>query len=138
MEYLIRSGVPQRTAHHLVGELVRKAMERQVSLAELPLEELRSVHTALNEGVYEVLGVRRAIEAFASYGSTAPAEVARQVACVARATRFGKATGNTSMTWFTEINTMTRSRSSFTIRGKTLTNASLQQSIVGLTPPSPP
>ena len=80
MEYLIRSGVPQRTAHHLVGELVRKAMERQVSLAELPLEELRSVHTALNEGVYEVLGVRRAIEAFASYGSTAPAEVARQVA----------------------------------------------------------
>lgn len=80
MEYLIRQGVPQRTAHHLVGELVRRAMERQIPLAELPLEELRSVHAALDEGVYGVLGVRRAVEAFTSYGSTAPAEVARQVA----------------------------------------------------------
>ena len=79
MEYLIRRQIPQRTAHHLVGELVRRAMQRQVTLAQLPLEEFRAVDAELDEDVYSVLGVRQAIEAFVSYGSTAPAEVARQV-----------------------------------------------------------
>jgi argininosuccinate lyase len=80
MEYLICRQIPQRTAHHLVGELVRRAMQRQVTLAQLPLEEFRAVHADLDEGVYSVLGVRQAIAAFVSLGSTAPAEVARQVA----------------------------------------------------------
>jgi argininosuccinate lyase len=45
MEYLIhKKGLPQRTAHHLVGALVRRAMERGVPLAGMPLEEFRSAH----------------------------------------------------------------------------------------------
>ena len=35
MEYLIRRGVPQRTAHEIVGKLVRKALDRSVRLADL-------------------------------------------------------------------------------------------------------
>jgi argininosuccinate lyase len=68
MEWAIKRGVPQRTAHEVVGKLVRQGLDRGVALAELPAEEL------------EVLGSRRAVEAFVSYGSTAPAEVDRQVA----------------------------------------------------------
>jgi argininosuccinate lyase len=79
MEYLIRRGMPQRTAHHLVGELVGKAMSRRCSLAELPLAEYQTADAALNEHVFQVLGVENAVAAFGSYGSTAPAEVARQV-----------------------------------------------------------
>ena len=41
MEYLIRRGVPQRTAHGVVGRLVRKGIETGRALAEFPLEELR-------------------------------------------------------------------------------------------------
>jgi argininosuccinate lyase len=81
MEYLIRRGLPQRTAHHLVGELVAKAQARGGRLADLTLEELRQSHAELDESVYAVLGVERAIQAFVSYGSTAPAEVHRQVRC---------------------------------------------------------
>ncbi|MCY2986540.1 MAG: argininosuccinate lyase [Planctomycetota bacterium] len=80
MEYLIRRGMPQRTAHHLVGELVAKAIQRGVPLADLTLEEFQQSHPDLDQGVYEVLGVRKAVQAFVSYGSTAPAEVAQQVA----------------------------------------------------------
>lgn len=80
MEYLIRQGMPQRTAHHLVGQLVAAALERGTSLAELPLETFRAAHASLDERVYGVLGVERAVQAFVSYGSTAPAEVRRQVA----------------------------------------------------------
>ncbi len=79
MEWLIRRGVPQRTAHQQVGELVRRAMERNRRLAELSLDEMRGAGVSVDESVYEVLGARRAVEAFVSYGSTAPPEVARQV-----------------------------------------------------------
>ncbi len=56
MEYLIRRGIPQRTAHDLVGRLVRKAIDRGVRLADLSLEEFREAHADLDAGVYEVLG----------------------------------------------------------------------------------
>src|SRR4029079_13174140 len=76
MEHLIRRGVPQRTAHSLVGRLVRKALDRGVTLSDLPLEEFRDADPSLDASVYEVLGPRRSIEAFVSHGSTAPSKVA--------------------------------------------------------------
>jgi len=79
MEYLIRKEVPQRTAHHIVGSLVQTAMQRGIRLADLSVAEFQAAHTALDETVYGVLGVEQAIEAFVSYGSTAPAQVAKQV-----------------------------------------------------------
>ncbi|MBP85909.1 MAG: argininosuccinate lyase [Planctomycetaceae bacterium] len=80
MEYLIRRGIPQRTAHHLVGQLVRTAIDKGVSLAELPLAEFQQAHADLDETVYDVLGTSNAINAFVSYGSTAATEVAKEVA----------------------------------------------------------
>jgi argininosuccinate lyase len=81
MEHLIGRGVPQRTAHHLVGKLVARAMQQGVPLAELPLSDMRAEHAELDESVYEVLGAERAVRAFCSYGSTAPDQVAKQVSC---------------------------------------------------------
>jgi argininosuccinate lyase len=79
MEYLIRRGVPQRTAHGLVGGLVRKALDRGVRLSDLPLEEFRAAQADLDASVYDVLGPEKALSAMQSYGSTAPAEVKEQV-----------------------------------------------------------
>ena len=79
MEYLIRRGMPQRTAHHLVGELVGKALAKGCRLADLSLAELQSSHPELDAGIYDILGVEKAISAFVSYGSTAPQEVERQL-----------------------------------------------------------
>ncbi|MFC1757679.1 argininosuccinate lyase [Planctomycetota bacterium] len=79
MEFMIRKGVPQRTAHHLVGHLVGEAIKRNVPLSGLPTEVFSSAHELLDESVYEVLGVDRAVAAFCSYGSTSPKEVNRQI-----------------------------------------------------------
>jgi len=79
MESIIARGIPQRTAHHLIGELVGKAMERGVPLSGLSLDDFRTVHESFDESVFEVLGVKKAVQAFQSYGSTAPEEVANQV-----------------------------------------------------------
>ncbi len=80
MEFMIQHGVPQRSAHHLVGDLVGKAIQQQVPLAKLDPQEFRDAHEVLDERVFEVIGVENAIQAFRSYGSTAPSEVASQVA----------------------------------------------------------
>jgi argininosuccinate lyase len=79
MEWLIRRGTPQRTAHHLVGHLVGLALERGCRLADLRIDDFRAADASLDESVYGVLGVERAIAAFQSYGSTAPAEVRKQI-----------------------------------------------------------
>jgi argininosuccinate lyase len=79
MEYLIRQGMAQRTAHGVVGKLVRKALDRGVRLSDLEPEEFRAADPALDGQVMKVLGVQQAIAAFVSYGSTAPAEVEKQL-----------------------------------------------------------
>ena len=81
MEYLIRRGVPQRTAHGLVGRLVRKALDRGVRLSDLPLDEFREADPGLDASVYDVLGPEKAVAAMTSFGSTAPEQVKEQVRC---------------------------------------------------------
>jgi argininosuccinate lyase len=79
MEYLIGKGVPQRSAHEIIGKLVGKAMKQGVPLAKLPLDDFQKAHDALDEEVFDVLGVKQAVAAFKSVGSTAPAMVAEQI-----------------------------------------------------------
>ncbi len=79
MEHLILRGVPQRTAHGVVGRLVRQALDQGVRLADLPLADFQAADQRLDESVYQVLGVEKAVAAFVSYGSTAPTEVAQQI-----------------------------------------------------------
>ncbi len=79
MEALIAQGVPQRTAHEIVGHLVRRAMTRGVSLAELSDEEISREYAGWNAALRGALGASRAVERMQSFGSTAPAAVADQM-----------------------------------------------------------
>ncbi len=80
MEYLIARDVPQRTAHEIIGRLVglceRSGLKR---LADLSDAELAAADPRLGREVRDVLGVENAVRAFRSYGSTAPAEVDKQL-----------------------------------------------------------
>jgi argininosuccinate lyase len=78
-EFLIPQGVPMRAAHEAVGKLVRLCEQRRCRLADLPPEEYERIRPGIGSGVYQVLGVANALAAFRSAGSTAPAEVARQL-----------------------------------------------------------
>jgi argininosuccinate lyase len=79
MEFLVAQGLPMRQAHEAVGKLVRLCEERRCRLADLSAEVYESVRPGLSPGVYQVLGVRNALAAFRSAGSTAPAEVEKQL-----------------------------------------------------------
>jgi argininosuccinate lyase len=80
MEHMIRRGMPQRKAHDLVGNLVRKALTRSLRLSDLPLADFQEADPGLDESVYTVLGAENAVRAFVSYGSTAPEQVKHQLA----------------------------------------------------------
>lgn len=79
MEYLIRQGVPQRSAHGIVGRLVRKGIESNRALAEFSLAELQEECPLVDENVYSFLGAVNAVNAMKSYGSTAPDQVRFQI-----------------------------------------------------------
>ncbi len=79
MEHLIARGVPQRTGHEIVGHLVGLSEARKCRLADLSADDLLAAHPKLDAGVREALGVANAVKAFRSYGSTAPAEVEKQL-----------------------------------------------------------
>jgi argininosuccinate lyase len=79
MEYLIGRGVPMRTGHETVGKLVKLCESRGCRLADLPLAEFQAVCPQVENGVFQKLGVKNAIAAFQSYGSTSASEVARQI-----------------------------------------------------------
>ena len=79
-DYLVHRGVPFRRSHHLVGQVVRRALERGVPLQELPLEEFREVIEDFGEDVYQVFDFRRSVEARVSYGGTATQAVRQQLA----------------------------------------------------------
>ncbi|QDU59787.1 Argininosuccinate lyase [Planctomycetes bacterium Pan216] len=79
MEQLIKVGVPMRSAHEAVGGLVREAIERQCTLAELDLELFEALAPGKGNDVKSSLGVERALAAFQSEGSTAPERVEKQL-----------------------------------------------------------
>ena len=62
-----------------MGKLIRLCEEKRCRLAQLSAEVYDSIRQGLGSEVYNVLGVPNALAAFRSVGSTAPAEVDRQV-----------------------------------------------------------
>ena len=78
-DYLVRHGTPFRTAHDIVGRVVRHASELGCDIADLKLEDLQSFSADIKEDVYQVLTLEGAVAARNHTGGTAPAQVLRQV-----------------------------------------------------------
>ncbi|OCX61036.1 argininosuccinate lyase [Thioclava sp. SK-1] len=80
-DWLVReAGLPFRDAHHVTGTLVAMAEEKGCDLPDLSLAEMTSVHTAITEDIYGVLGVHNSVASRISYGGTAPEQVRAQIA----------------------------------------------------------
>jgi argininosuccinate lyase len=68
-----------RTAHEAVGTLVRQCEQKKCRLADLPPAEFEKVCPGIGPKLKDVLGVENAVKAIKSSGSTAPAEVEKQL-----------------------------------------------------------
>jgi argininosuccinate lyase len=79
-DYLVRQGLPFRDGHEVVGKVVRYALERGVTLADLGLDELRRFSDRFGADVHHALTVEASLRARAVVGGTAPEAVRRALA----------------------------------------------------------
>jgi argininosuccinate lyase len=80
-DWLVRElGLPFRRAHHVTGEIVKRAEACGCMLSELPLTEMQAVEPAITKAVYGVLDVERSAASRNSFGGTAPDRVREAIA----------------------------------------------------------
>jgi len=80
-DWLVRSlNMPFRQAHHVTGEIVKRAEALGHELAEMPLAEMQAIEPAISASVYDVLDVERSVASRTSFGGTAPDRVRAAIA----------------------------------------------------------
>jgi argininosuccinate lyase len=79
MEYLIKKGVPMRTAHETVGKLVALCESEKCRLAELSLGDLQAACPQITADVAQILGAHNAVAALRSFGSGGRESVIQQL-----------------------------------------------------------
>jgi len=79
-DFLVRAHVPFASAHEAAGKCVALAENKKIELHEITDADLSSIHPALTPDVRGVLTVEGALASRTTYGGTAPAALARQLA----------------------------------------------------------
>ncbi|MGC0143711.1 argininosuccinate lyase [Pseudactinotalea sp. Z1732] len=78
-EWLVREGVPFRSAHEIAGSCVRVCEQRGIELDELSDADLAGISPHLTPQVREVLTVAGSLASRDAVGGTAPVRVAEQL-----------------------------------------------------------
>ncbi|EXJ82810.1 argininosuccinate lyase [Capronia epimyces CBS 606.96] len=78
-DYLVVKGVPFRQTHHIAGAIVRRAEELGVSIAELPLEDLKQISPLFEADVVQVFDFERSVEKRSTKGGTSRSSVLAQI-----------------------------------------------------------
>ena len=78
-EWLVRQGVPFRSAHEIAGACVKEAESRGVELWDLSAEDLGEINPALTPEVCKVLSLQGALASRSTFGGTAPTRVREQL-----------------------------------------------------------
>ena len=79
-DYLVRKGVPFRSAHDLVGQAVALAVTSKTPLSELSLEQYVAISDEYGADVHEVFNLDRAFELRTNPGAPNPDNTARRIA----------------------------------------------------------
>lgn len=75
-DYLARKGLPFREAHDTVGRIVLKAIEQDVELKDLSIEEMRTFSALIDEDVCNAISLDETIRTKATMGGTSRERVA--------------------------------------------------------------
>ncbi len=79
VEYLIKKGVPYRQAHDIVGNMVRKCLDKGRKISTLSEKELRAFSPLLTMDVMRILNAESSVRLKTSWGGTSPAGVQKQL-----------------------------------------------------------
>ena len=78
-DYLVRKGLPFRTAYKIVGNTVAKCIETGKTLETLPLDEYKKISDVFDEELYSAIDLNVCVEKRISLGATSPKSVENQI-----------------------------------------------------------
>ncbi|MBI2095569.1 MAG: argininosuccinate lyase [Candidatus Omnitrophica bacterium] len=78
-DYLVRKGVPFKSAHQQVGRIVSFAEEKGCPISKIGLDLLKSFAPRIGGDVYELFDAEHSVRLKKTVGSTHPAEVRKQI-----------------------------------------------------------
>ena len=81
-DYLVKKGMPFRTAYKIVGTVVGKCVKEGLTLDEIPLEEYKKFSEIFDEDLYDEISLETCIRKRISRGSTGYDSVMEQIAYV--------------------------------------------------------
>ncbi len=81
-DYLVKAGLPFRSAYKISGQLVAKCIAEDRVLEELTLDELREASELFNDDVYDEISLLTCVEKRTSEGGTSTESVKAQIAYV--------------------------------------------------------
>ena len=79
-DYLVKKGLPFRSAHEVVGRLVFYCIQNEKALNELSLSELKAFSPLFEEDVYECISLSACVAGRKLQGGPAPETVLRAIA----------------------------------------------------------
>lgn len=79
-DYLVKKGMPFRTAYKIVGQLVSSCMQRHQTLETLPLAEYQKLSDLFESDIYTAVDLVRCAKSRTSQGGTSPESVKQQIA----------------------------------------------------------
>ncbi|MBF0592868.1 MAG: argininosuccinate lyase [Nitrospirae bacterium] len=79
-EYLVRKGVPFRSAHEITGRIVKHCIDnKKKELSDLTLKEFQGFSALIDTDIYNALTVESSIANKRAYGGTSPQEIKKQI-----------------------------------------------------------
>jgi len=81
-DYLVRKGMPFRTAYKLVGQLVSECISTNQVLETLPLSRYQALSELFDNDVFEAISLETCVEKRTSEGGTGKASVLQQIAFI--------------------------------------------------------
>ena len=81
-DYLVRKGLPFRTAYKLSGQAVARCLEKGCVLETLPLSEYRALSPFFDQDLYDAISLEACLEKRTSQGGPSRASLAEQIAFV--------------------------------------------------------
>lgn len=81
-DYLVRKGIPFRTAHTVSAKAVRIAVEKNCRLEDLSVEELRACSPLIESDIFDILPPKKCVYARTTDGAPAPSKVQEQISAL--------------------------------------------------------
>lgn len=78
-DYLVKKGMPFRTAYKITGGLVALCISKNTTLEELPLEDYKQQSELFEDDVYEAISLDTCVRERKSFGGPSPESVLGQV-----------------------------------------------------------